>query len=171
LFNSYPTLKNPSHCDNLPLLVSFFFTDLEEVYQEQLKESKLCTQTPTITFIGTDVMLSTSDNVVLQSLCIGSATSSDQGWGDSEQPMFSVLKFVRPVLPILPSLPSIDEVNSPPKDEIEIEIVELQKRIRRLKEEDAKFERVQKLREEATKLEWHKKMREEVRIEGVTRVV
>jgi len=62
-------------------------------------------------------------------------------------------------------------VNSPEKDEVGVKVVELQERIRRLKEEDAEFEKVQQLREEAAELERRKKMREEVRVEGVTRAV
>jgi len=45
--------------------------------------------------------------------------------------------------------------------------VELQEYIRKLKEEDAQFERVQKLREEATKLEQCKKLREGVGVKEV----
>jgi len=36
----------------------------------------------------------------------------------------------------------MDEINYPEKDEVGAKVVELQERIRRLKEEDAKFERI-----------------------------
>lgn len=57
--------------------------------------------------------------------------------------------------------------------------LELEERIRKLREEDAEFERVEKLRQEATELERRKKLREEAaqvdrvtcRADGVTRAV
>ena len=135
-----------------------------------MKESQSCTSTPIGTFTETDPILSINETFAFESMCEGSAASSNRSRNEFVQrPLLLVPEFVRPQLHVLPSLPSIGEIDFLVKDEDRVMPckvngdAELYEKIKKLTDEGEEDERLEKLREEVAELERRKKLREEAR--------